>query len=38
MFSECDFLKTLEENLNNNNLGKNKLDPEKDFLHFLNTF
>ena len=38
MFSECDFLKTLEENLNNSNLGKNKLDPEEDFLHFLNTF
>ena len=29
------FLKTLEANLN---LGKNKLDPEEDFLHFLNTF
>ena len=38
LFSECDFLKTLEENLNNRNLGKNKLDPEEDFLNFLNTF
>ena len=34
MFSECDFLKTLEENLNNSNLGKNKLDPEEDFFNF----
>ena len=31
MFFDCDFLKTLKENLNNSNLGKNKLDLEKDF-------
>ena len=38
MFSECDFLKTWKKNLTNNNLGKNKLDPDKDFLNFLITF
>ena len=38
MFSECDFLKTWKKNLTNNTLGKNKLDPDKDFLNFLITF